>query len=157
MMTSRRMGLLRCALMGWLGLGATSASADCWQAAGSRYSIDPHLLYAMARQESQLNPRAININKNGSEDIGLMQINSQHFPRLKALGIAREHLFDPCTNVLTGAWILAEAIQRYGYSWHAVGAYNAGGKNDPQQIERRARYAWRVYRHYTNTPTAPAP
>ena len=48
----------------------------CFEDAGSEYGIDSRLLENIARVESNLNPRAINLNSNGSSDIGLMQINS---------------------------------------------------------------------------------
>jgi conjugal transfer pilus assembly protein TraD len=34
-------------------------------------------------------------------------------------------LGDPCTNVRTGAWILAQCVRRYGYNWKAVGCYHS--------------------------------
>ena len=34
------------------------AQADCWQLAASRYHVDPLLLYAIAKVESGLDPRA---------------------------------------------------------------------------------------------------
>ena len=97
----------------------------CWEEAGTRYRINSELLYAMARAESGLNPRAIGRNRNGSRDIGLMQINSAWLPRLALYGISERELFDPCTNIHIGAWILAGNIHRLGNTWEAVGAYNA--------------------------------
>jgi soluble lytic murein transglycosylase-like protein len=91
----------------------------------SRYQVSSALLYAIARTESGLNPQAIGRNGNGSRDIGLMQINSD----LAAdAGLPRHHerdLFEPCTNIHVGAWILAGNVSRLGYTWEAVGAYNA--------------------------------
>ena len=130
----------------WLCLMGT-AQANCWQLAASRYHVDPLLLYAIAKVESNLNPNARNINGDGSQDIGLMQINSRHLPTLAQFGITERHLMtQPCTSVMVGAWILAGFIQEKGYSWQAVGAYNAGAK--PGRDERRTRYALAVWRYY---------
>lgn len=121
--------------------------ANCWQLAASRYHVDPLLLYAIAKVESGLNPTARNVNSDGSQDIGLMQINSRHLPALARFGITEQHLLtQPCTSVMVGAWILAGFIQEKGYSWQAVGAYNAGAK--PDREARRSRYALAVWRYY---------
>lgn len=111
--------------------GAAAPSTNCWQMAGTRYQISPWLLYAIAQAESDLNPRAVNrshVQRTGTYDIGLMQINSSHLapgrPLTKA-GWAERDLFDPCKNIFIGAWLLAENIRRMGPKWDAVGAYNA--------------------------------
>jgi soluble lytic murein transglycosylase-like protein len=124
------------------------AEADCWQLAASRYHVDPLLLYAIAKVESGLNPSARNINSDGSQDIGLMQINSRHLPALARFGISEQHLLtQPCTSVMVGAWILAGFIREQGYGWQAIGAYNAGAKADRQA--QRSRYALAVWRYYS--------
>ncbi len=123
------------------------AQANCWQLAASRYHVDPLLLYAIAKVESGLNPHARNVNSDGSQDIGLMQINSRHLPALAQWGITEQHLItQPCTSVMVGAWILAGFIREQGYGWQAVGAYNAGAKSDRQA--QRSRYARAVWRYY---------
>lgn len=134
-----------------LALGAlfliNGAHANCWQLAGSRYHIDPLLLYAIAKVESGLNPSARNLNSDGSHDIGLMQINSRHLPALAQFGITEQHLLtQPCTSVIVGAWVLAGFIREKGYDWQAVGAYNAGTR--PGRDARRSRYAATVWRYY---------
>lgn len=124
-----------------------TAQANCWQLAANRYHIDPLLLYAIAKVESNLNPAAHNINRDGSRDIGLMQINSRHLPTLARYGITEQHLLSqPCTSVIVGAWILAGFIRKTGYGWQAVGAYNAG--TSPEHTSRRSHYALAVWRYY---------
>ena len=113
----------------------------CWDDAAQRYQVSSALLYAIARTESGLNPRAINRNTNGSRDIGLMQINSAWLPTLAAHGIGERDLFEPCINIHVGAWILAGNVSRLGYTWDAVGAYNA-----TRPALRRA-YIEKVRRH----------
>ncbi|WP_341678714.1 lytic transglycosylase domain-containing protein [Niveibacterium sp. SC-1] len=73
----------------------TAQHATCtWESAGQKHGVSPYLLYAIAKTESSLNPRATNRNGNGSEDVGLMQINSVWLPTLARYGITRADLFD---------------------------------------------------------------
>lgn len=106
---------------------------------GKQYGIAPELLVAIAKTESNLNPRAMNTNANGSVDIGLMQINSSWLPVLKKYGIDQNTLLsNSCINMQIGAWILRKNIDKLGYGWNAVGAYNAA------RPDRRMQYALRV-------------
>ena len=76
-----------------------------------------------------------------------MQINSSWFDRLASMGISETDLSDPCTNIRVGGWILAQGVQRYGYSWEAIGAYYAGPFDSPRQkwrLEHYHGYATRV-------------
>ena len=124
------------------GLLFVAANAQsCWNDAAARYGLSSHLLYAIARAESGLNSRAIGRNRDGSRDIGLMQINSWWLPVLARHGIHERDLYEPCTSIHVGAWILAQNVARHGYTWEAVGAYHA---TSPQL---RAAYVDRVRRH----------
>lgn len=52
----------------------------------------PDIMIAIANAESGLNPKAVNVNRNGSTDIGLFQINSVH-------GYDELSLFDVKKNI----------------------------------------------------------
>jgi soluble lytic murein transglycosylase-like protein len=126
--------------------------ASCWEDAGARYGISPHLLYAIAKTESGLRPAAANLSHRGrtkSYDIGLMQINSRWVPQLsRGFGISEAALYgEPCTNVMVGAWILASLFQRHGITWDSVGAYNTACSElrGTACHSSRARYAQKVY------------
>ena len=61
-----------------------SALANCWDKAAQYYHVDPYLLYAIANVESGMNPYAVGQNRDGTRDVGLMQINSSHFTALES-------------------------------------------------------------------------
>jgi len=114
-----------------------SAFAFCYEEAGLEYNINPVLLQVISKTESNLNQMAINTNPNGTQDIGLMQINSSW---VKSLNLDADLLLsDPCYNLKTGAEILSKCIEQYGYTWEAIGCYNAASK------DKRVKYSWKVF------------
>lgn len=100
-------------------------SKPCWEEAAAFHNVDPWLLMSIAYVESRFNPNAVNRNKNGSYDTGMMQINSIWFPTLRKNGIDPSLLKDACASTYIGAWILSKNIKQYGYTWRAIGAYNS--------------------------------
>jgi soluble lytic murein transglycosylase-like protein len=139
------------ALLPQIGVASTPSIpaewVNCFQDAGRYYRIAPQLLSAIAEQESAFDPHAVHRNPDGSWDLGLMQINARWLPVLRTAGISPERLYDPCTSIWLGAWILAQTVARKGYTWESVGAYNAGERQDAGSERRRAVYARRVDRH----------
>ncbi|MEQ1515153.1 MAG: lytic transglycosylase domain-containing protein [Usitatibacteraceae bacterium] len=143
----------------WIALSALLLSAvtlplraSCWQEAAARYQISPLLLQAIAERESALNPHAVSApNADGSIDIGLMQINSKWLPTLAQFGITERQLHDGCTSTHVGAWILAQNFRRLGFTWRAVGAYNA------RDEQKRSRYARSIHRIIYRAPKPGAP
>lgn len=103
----------------------TQANAACFDEAAKRYRVPVELLKAISTVESNGNPNAINHNKGGSVDLGHMQVNDWWLPKLATYGISKDHLMDPCINTNVGAWILAQSISQHGFTWKAIGAYNA--------------------------------
>lgn len=115
----------------------------CWDSAGAAYGVDPWLLFAIAKVESGFNSNAINRNKNKSTDFGMMQINDLWLPTLKKYGISTSGLYDPCTSIHVGAWIVSQNIKRFGYNQDGIGAYNS-----PSNVVIRRKYAQKVYSAY---------
>lgn len=117
---------------------ATSAHAFCFEEAGKEYGINPQILRAIAKVESNFNPAAVNVNTNGSYDFGLMQVNS-----IWAATLGKERWQaqgDACYNTKTGAWILSMCMNKYGYTWKAIGCYNS------QTPSKSAVYSQRVFK-----------
>lgn len=115
-----------------------SCLTSCFISAGRTYDISPNLLWAIAKVESNFNHGAVSYNKNGSYDYGIMQINSSWY---RHLGHDRwMALADPCYSIYVGAWMLKQCINKHGYTWEAVGCYNASSKH------KRNKYAWVVYK-----------
>jgi hypothetical protein len=108
-----------------VGLNAASAFEPVFDRAGRDFGIDPTLLKRIATIESSMNPRALNLNKNGTYDLGLMQINTIHLKRLSKIGVTREALMDPEVNIYVGALLLSSHIRKKGYNLDAIGNYHS--------------------------------
>jgi len=129
-----------------LSLSAHGARADCLDDAARYHRVSARVVRAIAQGESSMRANALNVNEDGSEDIGLMQVNSWWFPKLARYGITREKLFDACVNAYVGTWIFASNVKKYGATWKAVGAYNAAS---PQ---KQLVYANKIYRLIMRSP-----
>ena len=113
-----------------------------WESVAAKYSVNPYMLFAIARTESGLRPNVVSAkNSNGTYDIGMMQINSSWLPMLRRHGISERLLMDSCTNLEVGAWILASNMRQHGNTWKAVGAYNA------QSADKQVVYARKVLKN----------
>lgn len=134
--------------------------ADLFAGPCARYDVPASLALAIARQESQFYPWAVNIQgksyypasraeavallkkaRGKSIDVGLMQVNSWW---LRKLGISPETALEPRNNILIGVWILAQEIGRHGLTWKAVASYHTPLSRNP---ERGRRYAASVVHH----------
>ena len=131
------------------GLAVGSPAHACWEEIGNRYNINPYLLAAIAKTESNFKANAVRRNKNGTRDIGVMQINSLWLPELAKYGISEDHLFDPCVNIAVGAWILRQRQASYGNTWEAVGTYHS------KTPDFKWNYAGKVYGNLKQLLPAP--
>ncbi|MDD5056541.1 MAG: lytic transglycosylase domain-containing protein [Sideroxydans sp.] len=120
----------------------------CFGDAAKRAGVNKDILISIAMVESDLNRAAVHKNNNGTEDVGVMQINSSHFGLLKSVGIKRNDLFNACINIHVAALILKESMQIQGSTWAAVGAYNAGHSKSKRAEQNRRLYANKVWEKY---------
>ena len=96
--------------------------------AADKWSIDENLLIAIARVESDFNPKAVSPpNKNGTRDYGIMQVNEN---------TARHYGYDPAQlvdsvpdSVTVAARLLSDVRHELGNAYThrtLIAAYNAG-------------------------------
>lgn len=123
-------------------LASTPSQAFCFADAAARYQVNELVLRAIAQHESRMNPTLQLSNTNGSVDIGLMGINTVHLTRGERLadaGLTYSMLLEPCTNVMTGAYLLRLKTLKFGNTWQAVGAYHSTNE------EFNKRYQVRIW------------
>ena len=83
------------------------------------YDIPISLLFSIVNVESNFNPRAINKNRNGTRDYGLMSLNSSTFT-----GYSEEQLYEIELNLKLGCEYLLMLKDRYRTWGEAVIHYN---------------------------------
>lgn len=116
--------LPRVLLMTLLGFGVAHAAAlkasplnspevvACAQQASEAFGVPIELIHLILRLEGGW-AGAMQKNKDGSYDLGPMQVNTQWLPRLNKRGIAvtLEDVRDNvCVNVSVGTWLLAHEL-----------------------------------------------
>jgi Soluble lytic murein transglycosylase and related regulatory proteins (some contain LysM/invasin domains) len=103
----------------------------CVVQAAHHYQVPPALVRSVLHVEGG-GRKVIHHNRNGTDDLGWMQINSTWLPKLAAYGIDRKTLLtNACINIQVGTWILARYHRRFPDWRKAVQAYNAGPANLP--------------------------
>lgn len=95
---------------------------DCFRKAAEDYDVPFTMLLALARGESDFNPKA----KSSKSCHGIMQI--QWPGTARDLGFTRlKDLYKPCRNIRAGANYLKQLLNRYDGDAHmALAAYNYG-------------------------------
>ncbi len=139
---------------GYLAAGAALSPApglpfdDCFAQAAQSTQLPITLLQAVARGESNFDPKAVS----HANALGVMQIL---WPgTAKDLGITtKRQAFDACTNIDAGARYLAQMLDRYDNNLHAaLIAYNRGPANVDRllrsnQLAQRSWYSNYVWDH----------
>jgi soluble lytic murein transglycosylase-like protein len=114
------------------------------------YRVDVRLTRAILRHESNGEVKALNYNKNGSHDKGLMQINSCNFDWLhEELGIT--DFYDPRQNIQCGCYILGLLSQKYTNVHRILMSYNMGETQTRKLWNRgirSSRYSRKVMENY---------
>ena len=103
----------------------TTEPERCIIPAAEYQGVNHDILRAVLKVESNLNPKAVGKNDNGTEDVGIGQMNSMHFKELSKYGIAPEQLKDACIGTYVAAWHLKKGIAKYGNTWFAVARYHS--------------------------------
>ncbi len=114
--------------------------SECIKRAGEKYRINPLLLYSIALVESGMNPNALNVNRNGTRDIGMFQINEDN---LKRLNISIKYAYNPCTASFIAGYLLNDCVRMFGESFRAIDCYNKGVK-----AKKESSYVLKVIRTY---------
>jgi soluble lytic murein transglycosylase-like protein len=105
------------------------------------YNVNPDLMLAIMKTESQFRSYSVNYNYNQSVDRGLFQLNSNSFPHLKI-----DEFFDTAINIENGSKYLRWCIDQSGNNIvKTLAIYNAGigklyegkiGKNTLEYIQK---------------------
>ena len=112
---------------------------EYFEKASKTYNVDKRLLIAVAKTESDFNPKATS----GAGAKGIMQLMDS---TAKDLGVTNS--YDPEQNIMGGAKLLSQLLKKYdGDRNKALAGYNAGTGNV-------ARYGSEKYSKYYNKVNA---
>lgn len=121
----------------------------CIEDAAVRHRLPPSLIRAILRVEGG-QPGRVSGNRNGSFDIGPMQINSLWLPEIRRRGGSLELiLHHRCANIEFGAWLLGRELAGLDPSridhatfWRAVANYHS---RTPALNRAYAERVWRAW------------
>lgn len=103
----------------------TTLVERCIIPAADYHRVNQHILRAVLKVESGLNPKAIGRNSNGTMDVGIGGKNSMHFKELSKYGINPDDLLDPCVGTYVAAWDIKKAISKFGNTWFGIATYHS--------------------------------
>jgi hypothetical protein len=91
--------------------GLSKVTFECAKESGEMFNVPLAMIFVIMDTEGG-KVGSYRVNKNGSRDLGPMQINTLWLPKLKALGINEKNLRDNgCLNVAVASWILRSHLK----------------------------------------------
>lgn len=131
---------------------------DCAVDIAEFYDVPIELVAAVKYAESGSRGQKvgrIGPNRNGTYDLGAMQINTWWLTkaspeyRLSNWGIDEAELLqNECTNIAVGTWILSQNLNRYGNTRAALAAYNTGSPSSNVGLRYADRIMNRMESHH---------
>jgi soluble lytic murein transglycosylase-like protein len=116
---------------------------DCINHAAVVYHVPAIVILSIMKKENGKNGDA-NLNKNGTIDYGVMQINSLWLPKIAPYGYTKDDLqFNACKNVEVAAWIIAQNIPSGKSLWAGIASYHS------RTPSHNMPYKNSVYMNYT--------
>ena len=116
----------------------------CINQAAVQYHVPATVILSVIKTENGRNGQAVK-NKNGTYDLGIMQINTTWLPKLKNKGFTEAQVkSDPCTNVSVGTWILAQGMAN-GDGWQGVGNYHSYTQKHNRVYREKVRSTYSSY------------
>jgi hypothetical protein len=122
------------------------AIAACILAASQSYTIPPPILLGVLSAQHGNIGQVVH-NADGSDSLGLMQINSIWVPKLASMaGITQEKALhdlrdDACTNINAASWILSQEILTYGTSEEAIGRFPTANPDHVNELNDKGYYS----------------
>jgi len=130
---------------------------DCINQAAVTYHVPATLIISVLGVEGG-HVGSASKNANGSYDYGPMQINTLWLKKIGPYGYTKEQIqYDPCANVMVGAWILGTSIANSPDFWRGVAGYHS---NTPSLNQAYQTKVWNIYdliARYLSNPTTVAP
>lgn len=112
-------------------MAGVNVLAACFLIAAQTYSIPPAVLLGVYQVEGGRIGQEVGPNKNGTYDLGPMQINTTWIPELAdewnvGRNTAKTWIRDdPCTNVGVAAWILRRNLNETGDLAKSIAHYHS--------------------------------
>lgn len=125
----------------------TPVTVECIQQAAATAGVPLDVLKALLLTEGGWPGLAMK-NKNGSYDLGPMQINTIWTKEFRQYNVPMSFLRqDGCGNVLAGAWILRGHLEDTGDPWKAAARYHSRNR------KYQHRYLRAMLKNIRNAPS----
>lgn len=119
----------------------------CITQTAKRFSLPEALLRSVMDVENG-KVGELRVNKNGTYDIGPMQINSKWLNKFSGYVSKEDLLYNGCKNIQVGAWILRYNIDKAGNIWQGIGNYHS--KTKQKHIDYRSKVITAMQKYKTS-------